>query len=116
MSDYSRYTLSENATAIWEYDPTLEGNCVLGGSLDVIAAIWTLSIKVSVSFMIIHHICITPSTEQASSQRIVLSGDRISHFDMVRTSASICVMAHSQPLQLLYSLPTHRGTQFILGI
>jgi hypothetical protein len=36
----------ENATAIWEYDPTREDNWVLGGSLDVIAAIWTLAIKV----------------------------------------------------------------------
>ncbi len=36
----------ENATVIWKYDPTLPGNCVLGGSLDVIAAICTLAIKV----------------------------------------------------------------------
>ena len=33
-------------TAIWEYDPTQPDNHVLGGSLDVIAAIWTLAIKV----------------------------------------------------------------------
>jgi hypothetical protein len=37
----------KNATAIWEYDPTHEDNRVLGGSLDVIAAIRTLAIKVS---------------------------------------------------------------------
>jgi len=36
----------ETATAIWEYNPTLQGNRVLGGSLDIIAAIRTLAIKV----------------------------------------------------------------------
>jgi hypothetical protein len=36
----------ENTTAIWEYDPTRPDNRVLGGSLDVIAAIRTLAIKV----------------------------------------------------------------------
>ena len=36
----------ENATAIWEYDPTLPDNCVLGGSLNMITAIHTLAIKV----------------------------------------------------------------------
>ena len=36
----------EASTAIWEYDPSLANNCVLGGSLDVITAIWMLAIKV----------------------------------------------------------------------
>ncbi len=63
MAHITKIATVENATAIWEYDPTLEGNRVLGGSLDVIAAIRTLSIKVSVSFMIIHCICVTPSTD-----------------------------------------------------
>jgi len=35
-----------NSTAIWEYDPIRADNRVLGGSLDVIAAIRTLAIKV----------------------------------------------------------------------
>ena len=39
----------ENATAIWEYDPTRDDNRVLGGSLDVIAAIRTLAIKVKLT-------------------------------------------------------------------
>jgi hypothetical protein len=54
MGHITKIAAVENATAIWEYDPTLEGNRVLGGSLDVIAAIRTLSIKASVSFVIIH--------------------------------------------------------------
>ncbi|RDB23358.1 putative AC transposase [Hypsizygus marmoreus] len=35
----------ENATAIWEYDPTLPDNRMLGGSLNVITALRTLAIK-----------------------------------------------------------------------
>jgi hypothetical protein len=47
MSHITKIAAVENATAIWEYDPTLAGNRVLGGSLDVIAAIRTIAIKVS---------------------------------------------------------------------
>jgi hypothetical protein len=55
MKRITKIAVVENATAIWEYDPSLPGNRVLGGSLDVIAAIRTLAIKVSgVSTNIIH--------------------------------------------------------------
>jgi hypothetical protein len=47
MSHITKIAAVENSTAIWEYDPTLAGNRVLGGSLNVIAAIRTLAIKVS---------------------------------------------------------------------
>jgi hypothetical protein len=47
MSHITKIAAVESATAIWEYDPTLPGNRVLGGSLDVIAAIRTIAIKVS---------------------------------------------------------------------
>ena len=46
MGHITKIAAAENATAIWEYDPTQADNCVLGGSLDVIAAIRTLAIKV----------------------------------------------------------------------
>jgi hypothetical protein len=46
MSRITKIAAVETATAIWEYDPTLQDNRVLGGSLDVIAAIRTLAIKV----------------------------------------------------------------------
>jgi len=46
MGHITRIAAIENATVIWEYNPTLPGNRVLGGSLDVIAAIRTLAIKV----------------------------------------------------------------------
>jgi hypothetical protein len=47
MSNITKIAAVANATAIWEYDPTHENNRILGGSLDVIAAIRTLAIKVS---------------------------------------------------------------------
>lgn len=46
MGHITRIAAIETATAIWEYDPSLPGNRVLGGSLNVIAAIRTLAIKV----------------------------------------------------------------------
>lgn len=46
MRQITKTAAVENATAIWKYDPTLDDNRVLGGSLDVIAAIRTLAIKV----------------------------------------------------------------------
>jgi hypothetical protein len=46
MGHITKITAIENQTAIWEFDPDLPGNCVLGGSLDVIAAIRTIAIKV----------------------------------------------------------------------
>jgi hypothetical protein len=46
MKHITKIAVVENATAIWEYDPSLDDNRVLGGSLDVIAAIRTLAIKV----------------------------------------------------------------------
>ena len=39
MSHVTKIAAVETATAIWEYDPTLPDNCVLGGSLDVISTI-----------------------------------------------------------------------------
>jgi len=39
MCQITKTAAVENATAIWEYDPTLDDNHVLGGSLDVIVAI-----------------------------------------------------------------------------
>lgn len=46
MSHITKIAAVETATAIWEYDPSLPGNRVLGHSLDVISAIRTLAIKV----------------------------------------------------------------------
>lgn len=46
MGHITKIAVIENTNAIWEYDPELPGNRVLGGSLDVVAAIRTLAVKV----------------------------------------------------------------------
>jgi hypothetical protein len=51
MKHITKIAVVENATAIWEYDPSRDDNRVLGGSLDVIAAIRTLAIKVRFIFL-----------------------------------------------------------------
>ena len=52
MQTIMKIATVENATAIWEYDPTRPDNHVLGGSLDVITAIRTLAIKVSIQLLL----------------------------------------------------------------
>jgi len=47
IDQITKIAVVENATAIWEYNPTRPDNRVLDGSLDVIAAIRTLAIKVN---------------------------------------------------------------------
>jgi hypothetical protein len=49
MGHITKIAVVENTNAIWEYDPELPNNRVLGGSLDVVAALRTLVIKVSSS-------------------------------------------------------------------
>jgi hypothetical protein len=50
MARITKIAAVETTTAIWEYDPSLSDNRVLNGSLDVIAAIRTLAIKVCSNF------------------------------------------------------------------
>ena len=49
MSTITGITNVETATAIWEFDPALPCNCVLGDSLNVVSAICTLAIKIQAS-------------------------------------------------------------------
>jgi hypothetical protein len=49
MGHITKIAAVETTTAIWEYDPDLPGNRVLGGSLDIIAAIRTLAVKIQCS-------------------------------------------------------------------
>jgi hypothetical protein len=46
MAHIMKLAIIETMSAIWEYDPSEPDNCVLGGGLDVITKIWTLTIKV----------------------------------------------------------------------
>jgi hypothetical protein len=52
MGRITQIAAVENATAIWEYNPSLPNNCVLGGSLDIIAAIHMITVKVSSLFTV----------------------------------------------------------------
>jgi hypothetical protein len=72
MGHITKIAAVENATAIWEYDPTQANNRVLGGSLDVIAAIRTLAIKVRLLVSLtLHTLSHNIYTQiQASGQRI----------------------------------------------
>ena len=46
MEHITKFAAIKNTVAMWEYDPSSKHNCVFNGSLDVIAAIQTIAIKV----------------------------------------------------------------------
>ncbi|KAM6489939.1 hypothetical protein JOM56_014518, partial [Amanita muscaria] len=49
MGHITRMAALQTAATIWDYDPDLPSNRVLGGSLDVIAAVRTLTVKIQSS-------------------------------------------------------------------
>ena len=49
MSVITKLAHIETTTVIWEFDPTLSQNRVLGNTVDVVAVIWTLAIKIQAS-------------------------------------------------------------------
>ena len=51
MGYITKIAIVENATAIWKYNPDLYDNCVLGGLLNMIDAICTMTIKVWFLFL-----------------------------------------------------------------
>jgi hypothetical protein len=83
MSNITKIAAIENAAAIWEYDPELAGNRVLGGSLDVIACVRTVAIKVSCN-----HFCIFLPFLMILLQ-IQASGQRIEHFEKLQIQCKI---------------------------
>ena len=85
MSRITRIAAIENATAIWEYDLTLPGNRVLGGSLDVITAIRTIAIKVSSD----HFDCVSVYLFIISLYQMQVSGQRIEHFEKLQIQCKI---------------------------
>ena len=95
MSHITKIAAIENSNAIWEYDPTLPSNTVLGGSLDVIAAIRTLVVKVRQS-----HIYIVSCIDALQIQS---SGQRIEYFEKCQIQCGI-----STPLKI----PLHGNTRW----
>ena len=49
MSAITCIATVETTTAIWEYDPTLANNHIMDNSVDIIAAVCTLAIKIQSS-------------------------------------------------------------------
>jgi hypothetical protein len=96
VSQITKIGAIENATAIWEYDPTLPSNSVLGGSLDVIAAIRTLAIKV-------HRFICYSIFAYVSFSQIQSSGQRIEYFEKCQLQCGI-----TNPLKI----PLHSNTRW----
>ena len=93
MGHITKIAAVENSTAIWEYDPTQRNNRVLGGSLDVIAAIRTLVIKVRALFRLSITQTLIPwlrfkHLDSKSSISIVLRFDAV----FLRPSKSPCTV------------------------
>ena len=70
MGHITKIAAIENATAIWEYDPELPDNRVLGGSLNVIASVRTLAIKVHRTLFLFDIYMLIHFQIQSSGQRI----------------------------------------------
>ena len=81
MSVVTKIAHVETTTAIWEFDPTLPRNQVLGSSLDVIAAIRTLAIKIQAS------------------------GQRIAYFERLQKECGVAI-----PLKIPLHSNVHWGT------
>jgi hypothetical protein len=96
MSYITRIAVIENFTLIWEYDLTLEGNQVLNSSLDIISAIWMLTIKAS-SFPF------SIPTRLTFNSQIQSSGQQIEYFERLQVQCRI-----SNPLKI----PLHGNTRW----
>jgi hypothetical protein len=96
MGHITKIAAVENATAIWEYDPDLYDNRVLGGSLDVIAAVRTIAIKVSFFF------CLHALAE-SHLHKIQASGQRIEYFENLQINCNI-----NEPLRI----PLHSNVRW----
>ncbi|KAM6501442.1 hypothetical protein JOM56_004456, partial [Amanita muscaria] len=46
MGHVTKLAVAETTSAIWEYDPTLPNNRILGDGLDVVSVLRTLNVKV----------------------------------------------------------------------
>jgi hypothetical protein len=101
MARITKIAAVETTTAIWEYDPLLPDNRVLNGSLDVIAAIRTLAIKVCLDFKLY---VLIPA---ASLQQIQSSGQRIELFEKLQIECGI-----TDPLKIPLHSNVRWGTAF----
>lgn len=82
MDHITKIAAVETTTAIWEYDPSLPDNRVLNGSLDVIAAIRTLAIKVRLCYFV-------SSPDVLPFEQVQSSGQRIEAFEKLQIECGI---------------------------
>jgi hypothetical protein len=99
VSRITKIAAVETTTAIWEYDPTLPDNHLLNGSLDVIAAIRTLAIKVCNKYHQSH----LPSLITSHLQQIQSSGQRIEVFNKLQIECNF-----AKP----YKIPLHSNVRW----
>jgi hypothetical protein len=102
MSHVTKIAVTETTTAIWEYDPSLTGNRVLNGSLDIISAIRTLAVKVCIH--VFGLVFITLFTHRSQIQS---SGQRIEYFNQLQIQCGI-----KTPLKIPLHGNTRWGTAF----
>ena len=95
MSHITKIAAVETMMAIWEYDPQLSANRILSGSLDVIAAVRTLAIKVSFFNQL--------SPVDSHINQIQSSGQHIEDFERLQIKCGIT--------QLL-KIPLHSNVQW----
>ena len=104
MGHITKIAVVENSNAIWEYDPELPGNRVLGGSLDVVAALRTLRVVVKV--------CL--STIKPVDFKILDIFDRFNPPDSASSILKNCSLnARSTPHSRFRSTAIHDGAQHI---
>lgn len=101
MSHITKIAVIENSNAIWEYDPELVGNRVLGGSLDVVAAIRTLAVKVCTT----SNIYANSHSDFMFLSQIQASGQRIEYFEKLQLQFKIAI-----PLKIPLQNNTRWGT------
>lgn len=97
MRHITKIAAVETTAAIWEYDPDLPNNRILGGSLDVIAAIRTLAVKV-LYVKGRFYVYLTLLFEQ-----IQCSGQRIEYFEKLQMESGI-----TKPLKI----PLHSNVRW----
>lgn len=102
MGHITKIAVVENSNAIWEYDPELTGNRVLGGSLDVVAALRTLVVKVYLSII------------KPVEFKILDIFDRFNPLDSASSILKNCSLnARSTPHSRFRSTAIHDGAQHI---
>ena len=99
----TKIAVVENTNTIWEYDPALPGTHILRGSLDVVAALRTLIVKVNSYPLLGHYLYDT----YISLWQIQSSGQHIKYFKKLQLECKI-----DNPLKILLHSNTQWGTAY----